>query len=239
LIKQPVQFTISDDVFSLFPGYVRGVVVARGLTNDPSSDQLVTLLRTAETEVRGKLNSENIAENPRISAWRDAYRALGAKPTKYRPSIEAMVRRVLKNDPLPSINALVDIGNVVSLRHLVPAGAHAIDVLTGDIELRLAKGNEEFTPLDSEEIEHPVPGEIIFAEGQTILTRRWTWRQGKHTLVLPETTAVEFNVDGLSLVPVQEIEGACLEIMSLIERFCGGETRYEILSRERPQMNLF
>lgn len=238
MINQQFQFTISDDVFSQFPGYVRGVVVAHDLKNGPSPDQLVALMRTEEEEVRAKLTVENVAEHPRISSWRDAYRTLGAKPTKYRPSIEALVRRVLKNDPLPSINSLVDIGNVVSLRYLTPAGGHAIDVLTGDIELRRAKGDEEFTPLDSEEIEHPLPGEIIFVEGNIVLTRRWTWRQGKHTLVLPETTAVEFNVDGLSVIPIQEIDQACQEIMSLIQQFCGGQARYEILSSSRPSMTL-
>ena len=74
-----------------------------------------------------------------------------------------MVRRILKNEPLPSINTLVDIGNVVSLRHLVPAGGrYAIDVLTNDMELRLAAGDELFTPLDSEQVGNPLPREVIF-----------------------------------------------------------------------------
>jgi DNA/RNA-binding domain of Phe-tRNA-synthetase-like protein len=231
-------FTISDEVFARFPGYVRGVVVAQGLTNGPSPSGLVELLRDAENMVRRQLNPESLTEHPRIAAWREAYRAFGAKPAKFRPSVEAMARRVLKNDPLPSINALVDIGNVVSLRRVVPAGGHAIDVLRSDIELRPAAGDEIFVPLDSEEAEHPAAGEIIFVQGKTVLTRRWTWRQARHTLVLPETTAVEFNVDGLPPVPVEEIAGACREIAGLIEEFCGGRARSEILSKDSPSMRL-
>lgn len=236
--QESIYFTISSEVFSRFPGYVRGVVVAHGVTNGKSTEELISLLREAEDSVRRQLDLEKLAEHPRIASWREAYRSFGAKPSKFRPSIEAMARRVLRNDPLPTINKLVDIGNIVSLRHLMPAGGHAIDVLTEDIELRPAAGNEQFVPLDSDQMENPLPGEIIFVEGQTILTRRWTWRQAKHSLVVPTTTAVEFNVDGLPPVPIAENEEACREIMELIERFCGGNARYEILTPENPKIRL-
>ncbi|MGO9569582.1 MAG: B3/4 domain-containing protein [Desulfomonilaceae bacterium] len=231
-------FTISDEVFERFPGYVRGVVIAHGLTNGESPQELNSLLRSAEDFIRQELNLEKLVEHLRIASWREAYRSFGAKPSKFRPSIEAMVRRVLRNELLPSINTLVDIGNVVSLRHLVPAGGHAIDVLTSDMELRLAAGDELFTPLDSEQVENPLPGEVIFAEGKTVLTRRWTWRQGRHTLVQPNTTAVEFNVDGLPPVPIAEVENACREIAELIEKFCGGHTRHEIVTKANPKIKL-
>ncbi len=78
-------------------------------------------------------------------------------------------------------------------------------------------------PLDSEHVENPLAGEVIFVEGKTVLTRRWTWRQGKHTLVVPETTAVEFNVDGLPPVPVRTLSRLCREIMELIGKYCGGK----------------
>ena len=90
--------------------------------------------------MRERLTLENVAAHPRIASWREAYRAFGAQPSKFRSSIEAMVRRALRHQELPSINALVDIGNVISLRYLVPTGGHAIDDLTQDIALRPATG---------------------------------------------------------------------------------------------------
>ena len=231
-------FSIADEVFAKFPGYVRGVVLADGVTNGPSSAELVALLRAAEDEVRRTVDAATIAEHPRIRSWREAFRATGAKPSEYRPSIEALARRVLRGDPLPSINALVDIGNVISLRHLLPAGAHAIDALTEDLWLRPATGAEVFTALDGETVEHPVPNEIIFAEGARVLTRRWVWRQGVATLVQPGTTAVEVNVDGMPPVTVAEVAETCREVAALVERFCGGRTRWEILSAQHPSMSL-
>jgi DNA/RNA-binding domain of Phe-tRNA-synthetase-like protein len=231
-------YSIADEIFVRFPGYVRGVVLAYDVTNGESPSEIVSLLRDAEASVRQQLTIENIAEHPRIKSWREAYRSFGARPSEFRSSIEAMARRALRNDPLPSINALVDIGNAISLRYLVPTGGHAIDVVTQDISLRLAKGDETFTPFGSEQIESALAGEIIFAEGNTVLTRRWTWRQANHTLTLPATKAIEYNVDGLPPIPVSEVDEVCRQVMNLIQRFCGGRTRYEILTREHPRIKL-
>ena len=234
----PYRYSVSDEVFSRFPGYVRGVVVVHEVTNGPSPPQLVDLLREAEESVRSRLSLEQVAEEPRIKAWRDAYRAFGAKPSEYRSSVEAMARRVLRGDALPAINALVDIGNVISLRYLVPAGSHAIDVLQGDIEVRIATGREDFLAFGSTELEHPQAGEVIFAEGDVVLTRRWTWRQAEHTLTLPDSTAVEFNVDGLPPVPRADIESACADLSELVARFCGGRCRLEFLTETDPGISL-
>ncbi len=236
--SKDLNYTISNEIFAKYPGYVRGVVRAYGVTNGPSSDELVALLRKAEAHVRNHLKTEDLAEHPRMVSWREAYRAFGAKPTKFRPSMEAMARRVLKQQEIPSINALVDIGNIVSLRLLVPAGGHAIDVVEQDVALREAVGDEEFTAFGSDQVENPLPGEIILVEGKTVLTRRWTWRQANHTLVLPTTTDLEVNVDGLPPVEVSEVEDGCRQIIELIERFCGGNADYEVLSQENPTIKL-
>jgi len=233
-----LHYSIADEIFTRFPGYVRGVVLAYDVENGESPGEVVSLLRDAEASVRQRLKIETIAEHPRIKAWREAFRSFGAKPSEFRSSIEAMARRALRNDPLPSINTLVDIGNAVSLRYLIPTGGHAIDVISQDICLRLATGDEMFTPFGSEQVESPLPGEIIFAEGNTVLTRRWTWRQADHSLTHPTTKAVEYNVDGLPPIPISEVDEVCRQVMDLIRRFCGGRTRYELLTREHPRIRL-
>ncbi len=229
---------IAPEIFERFPGYVRGVVVGHGVSNGPAPDALVARLREAEASVRERLSLEGLAEHPRIKSWREAYRAFGPKPSEFRSSIEGLARRALRNERLPSINALVDIGTIVSLRHLTPVGGHAIDVCTTDIALRLATGEETFVPFGSDKLEQPLPGEVIFAEGDTVLTRRWTWRQATHTLTLPETTAIEFNVDGLPPVAPSNVEQACAELQELVQRFCGGRLRREMLTPSHPRIPL-
>ncbi len=231
-------YSIRDEIFSLFPDYVRGVVLAFEVTNAESPQNLVGMLRAAEASVRDRLNLEELTSHPKIASWREAFRKAGIKPSEFRASIEAMTRRVLRHQELPSINTLVDIGNILSLRHLLPTGAHAIDVVSHDLVLCRASGDEEFVPFGSKQVEHPVPGEIIFKEGNTVLTRRWSWRQATHTLTLLTTTAIEFNVDALPPVTKSEVEGVCQELMELVQQFCGGKLHFEILSSLNPKIAL-
>lgn len=234
-----MNYSVSKRIFEEFPGYVRGVVIAEGVSNGESPPELTQLLREAEDSVRGAMEGFNIAEHPRIAAWRAAYRWFGARPSDFRCSIEAMSRRLVRGGSLPTINRLVDIGNVISLRYVLSAGCHAIDVAHEDFELRPARGDEKFFPLGSAEVESPEPGEIILVEGSdTVLTRRWTWRQGQHTATTPDSKYVELNVDGLPPVTASEVSEACAEATELIQRFCGGEISTKYLTRETPSITI-
>ncbi|HUY75932.1 MAG TPA: phenylalanine--tRNA ligase beta subunit-related protein [Ktedonobacterales bacterium] len=228
------EYRIEKSVFERFPGYVRGVVLAWEVTNGASPDELVAQLRAAESHLRTRLTLEDLTKHPQILAWREAYRKFGAKPSEYRSSIEALARRVLREQPVPSINRLVDIGSLVSLRHLVPTGSHAIDVVTQQLSLRPATGTEDFIPFGEDQVEHPLPGEIIFVEGETVLTRRWTWRQAEHTLIAAATHALEFNIDGLPPVTVEQVQEICGEVGDLVKKYCGGTIGCEMLTEQHP-----
>ena len=231
-------YSIDNEIFALFPGYCRGVVLAFDIKNGDSPSELTAMLRDAETSLRERINKDEIVIHPKINSWREAYRSFGAKPAKFRSSIEAMVRRVLNDNELPSINAIVDIGNIISLRHIITAGGHAIDEVSNNISLRKATGEEEFTAFGTDESENPEPGEIIFTESNTVLTRRWSWRQAVHTSTQKSTTAVEMNIDGLPPVTIGEVDKICREAMELIQKYCGGKLRYEILTENNPSMEL-
>ena len=233
-----LMYSLAGEVFAGFPDYRRGVVVARGVRNGDSPPDLLAMLRSEEAGARRRLSLETLTAEPRLASWREAFRRLGYKPGDFRPSIEALLRRVLKGQELPAINALADIGSIVSLRHLLPVGGHAIDVLTRDIALRPASGAESFVPFGTEEEERPPAGELIFAEGGTVLTRRWIWRQANQTLLLPGTTAAEINLDALPPVADEALREAARDVMSLVGRFCGGSCRFAVLSRESPVMCL-
>jgi DNA/RNA-binding domain of Phe-tRNA-synthetase-like protein len=230
--------SIAPEVFARFPEFRRGLVVAHGVRNGPSSPELTALLRGAEASVRERLAGQEIAAHPRIACWRAAFQALGIKPKDFRCSVEAMARRALKDQQLPSINILVDLGNILSLRHLVPMGGHAIDRAVQGYRLRPATGRETFVPFGTDQPEQPEPGEIIFAEGDTVLTRRWTWRQANHSLTLPETTAIEYNVDALPPVTRAEAEAICGELAELIARHCGGRIRVGMLEAGQPELSM-
>jgi len=230
----PIRYTLAPDVLAQFPGYCRGIVWVRGARNSASVPALTALLREAEAEARRRVTG-NVAEHPRIAAWREAYRRFGAKPSEHRSAIEALLRRVLKPDDLPAINRLVDIGTLVSVRHLLPAGVHPIPAGGAGLELRHAREGDRFLPAGADAAEAPAPGEVVFTSGAEVLTRRWTWRQAAGTQTLPETTDVFFNVDGLLPCSRAEVEAAMADVAALVREHAGGDVTSVVLDAQTPE----
>ncbi|MBX3658112.1 MAG: hypothetical protein KF740_06730 [Ramlibacter sp.] len=230
-------YAISADIFRLFPGYCRGVVVARGFANGPSAPAVTAQLREAEAALRQRI-SGNVAEHPAIASWREAYRRFGAKPSEHRSAVEALTRRVLKPDTLPAINTLVDIGNLISIKYLLPAGVHPTDALRHGAMLRLAKEGDQFAPPDGGAAETPPPGEVVFADGASVLTRRWTWRQAASTQTGMDTRGVFFNIDGLPPTPRADVQAAAAEAAALVQAHCGGEVLCVLLDADNPGFSL-
>jgi DNA/RNA-binding domain of Phe-tRNA-synthetase-like protein len=226
-------YTLHPEIFERWPGYCRGVVWVTGARNGAPSSSVTAQLRQAEEQARRTIVG-NVAEHPRIAAWREAYRRFGAKPSEHRSAIEALLRRVLRPDALAAINLLVDIGMLVSVRHLLPAGVHPIPA--GDLDLRLAREGDVFAPPGGEPAETLPPGEVVFATGAQVLTRRWTWRQAAATQTLPATTSVFFNLDGLPPVTPREVRAAMEDVQALVREHAGGTVEAVLLDAQRPSV---
>jgi DNA/RNA-binding domain of Phe-tRNA-synthetase-like protein len=236
-------YRTDPQLFAKYPGYVRGLVIVRRAINIESPiDEVARMLNGAQKTIRQRADLETLSAHPNIAAWREAYRAFGAKPSEFPSSIEALVKRVRRGDDVPYINTLAAICNSVSLRYLVPIGGHAIDVMSPDGELRLgfARGDEEFIPFGNGSIEHPNPGEVIFTYNtSTVLCRRWTWRQGEFSKLQRTTNAVEINVDGLPPVTRADVELICNDLATLVGMYCGSApTEVKMLSEDQPEVEL-
>lgn len=231
-------YRISPQVFSVYPSYCRGVIVFTAVDNRQPSRDLERLLRETEDKLRATV-SGNVAENPRIAVWREAFREFGAKPSEHRSSIEAMARRVVKPDQLPSINRLVDIGNVISLRYLLPAGVHPLLSSAEVLELRRTQPGDRFVAAGSEKVEYPDDREIVLVSEHEVLTRRWTWRQAAGTQTLPDATRVFFNIDGLAPVGRQDVAAALRDVEQLVKEYCAGTVAHvAVLDVSNPSMSL-
>jgi len=230
-------YGIDEDIFRLYPGYRRGLVLGQRLRNGPSDASLIADLRSQESALRTIVQG-NPAEHPPIAAWREAYRRFGARPSDFRSSVEALTRRVLRGDSLPSINALVDIGNLVSMRYATPVGVHPIPTASARLRLRLSAPGDSFLPPDGGPAEIPEIGEVVFAQEHSVLTRRWTWRQAALTLTLPETTAVFFNIDALQGLSDDAVAAAARDLTELVSKYCGGETQTVVLDAANPGWSL-
>ena len=231
-----MKFSVSSRIFDEFPDLSLGIVIAQGLDNLGSADELRPLIFAQQEEIRANTSSETLSEIPRIASWRRAYSAFGAKPKKYKSSVESLYRMILKGSDLRHINMVVDVCNYISIKHMVPVGGDDIFLTEGDIALRFAIGGEMFRPLNSEEVEHAKEGEVIYTDNVEVLCRRWNWRECDKTKMTEKTKEAMLVVEGLPPVSREEVERIVEELSSLVERFCGGGTRFEILNVEQPEI---
>ena len=107
--------------------------LARG---EPDEVGLATLRREVTARVRDQFELAELATHPTVAAMRRLFRAAGTDPTRYRPSSEALLRRLLKGDELPSILPFVDINNCLSALLAVPCCVMAEGTFGGPYELR-------------------------------------------------------------------------------------------------------
>ncbi|MDO5629903.1 MAG: phenylalanine--tRNA ligase beta subunit-related protein [Mobilicoccus sp.] len=214
--------TISPEVAALRPDYRAVLVTAKGLTPGPSDEVSEALLREAEQVATAAIGEGAVEDLPHMVAWREAFRAFGAKPQRTRNSAEALLRRV--SDGLPRINRLADAYNAVSIRLQTPLGGENLAAYSGPLQLVRASGEEEFATLASgaEVIEHPQPGEVVWRDELGVTCRRWNWRQCHRTRLTDDTTDAVFICDILDVEPgdgaprAEQVRDALLEALRLV-----------------------
>jgi DNA/RNA-binding domain of Phe-tRNA-synthetase-like protein len=211
---------VDPAVHSADPDYVALVLVASGLVNGPSEAESDAQLAAAEAHLRAS-GLERATDHPHIAAWRAAFSAFGAKPSRYPSSAEALISRVLKGQPLPRVNALVDLYNAISVRHVVPVGGEDADRLEGPLRLTVAAGGEPFDPRgDGIDVEEVPVGEIVWRDDRGVTCRRWNWRQGRRTQLTDVTTRAFFVFDRLDGLTVDELHHAADELSDqLLDRW--------------------
>ncbi|GAA4436467.1 B3/B4 domain-containing protein [Phytohabitans houttuyneae] len=180
---------VAPEVFALRPDYRALLILADGLIPGPSDEVTEKLLHAAEERAP--------ADHPHVEAWREAFRAFGAKPQRTRPSVDALLRRVPQG--LPRVDRLTDAYNAVSVLHALPIGGEDVDRYRGPLRLVRATGDEPFDTIVEGQpaVERPSPGEVVWRDDEGVTCRRWNWRQCVRTRLGPTTTRAVFILDAL------------------------------------------
>lgn len=104
-------------------------------------------LRQEENRLRNELAGNELSGHPVLAALRELFRQAGTSPSRYRPSSEALVRRVLKAESLPAIHPLVDFNNLLSLRTMCPCCVMRTGSVIPPLVFRIGRAGESITGL--------------------------------------------------------------------------------------------
>ena len=229
-------FAYEHDVLDRFPRVVGGVIHADGVSNRPASAELTAAYHLEQASVRERIGETPLSELPTLAAWRSVFRGFGVNPTKYRCAAEALLRRLTKQGDIPSINALVDLANLVSIRYALPVAVFDQREVTGGTTVRLAHGGERWADLGSSGAEHPEPGEVIFCDDEEqVSARRWCWRQSKASAAHQDTTEILVTIEGHHDSAPDDIDRAIRDLEALLGTYASPATVYaEVLDGTHP-----
>jgi DNA/RNA-binding domain of Phe-tRNA-synthetase-like protein len=183
-----------------FPNFAVALLAASGLSIEPDrAPALDAVIETVEAEAAAALAATPSGRLPEIGDWRAAYRAFGVKKTSYRCSVERLLRGIERNGRLPRVNNLVDCYNAASLRHRMPVGADDLDRLSGNLSFRYARPGDSFIALGdgSATNDPPKAGEVVYADQEKLLCRRWNWYQDARSAISPATRRAVLTVQTL------------------------------------------
>lgn len=235
-----MRFTVTD-IVEQFPAYRVGVVVATGLRIPPAySAALEREVSEAEASAARVLDGVALAEVPELRAWREAYKAFGVKKTSYRSSVERLLKRVQQGAGLPRVNALVDAYNAVSVRFRMPVGADDLAKVVPPIGFRYARPGDTFFAMgdESRTPDPPRAGEVVYADAQKCLCRRWNWYQDARSAISSDTTRAVLTVQSLAPVTAAQVEAAVERLCGLLAEQCGAATAWSVADRQHPQVEV-
>ena len=205
-----------------------GVIAASPVDAREAGAELLAEQRRVAALAIERYGSGGRAASDALRPARELYRAFGIDPTRTRPSSEALLRRVLKREPLPRINGAVDVCNVLSLSFLLPIGLYDAAAIDGPVELRAGAPGESYVGIGK-------PG--VHLEGRPVLAdRRGAFgnpsSDSARTSVGAATTSLWMVVFGPASLPrpamAQHVEAA----RAAVERHLSAASRRAVTTGE-------
>jgi len=228
-------FRHSDALWADYPNLVPGVLHAGGISaNVDVAPQVARFNAIAQARLAAGPESEF----PEVQAWRRVFSSMGLKPTQYRCASESLLRRFRKENALPPLHPLVDLCNAISLAFAIPIAVFDIAKVSQQLEVRYATGAENYQTFGGE-MEHPEPGEVIFADATEPVpkahARRWTNRQSGLSAVSASTRAVLIVAEALHASAAEDVARLLNTLAQELAAAWPAEPRIQLLSRASPR----
>jgi len=204
---------------------------------DPKVEQWKGSL-AARLSSRG-ITLENLSSCPEVARWREVFGSMGVKPSKYRCSLEALLRRALKENSLWTVNSVVDLYNCVSVQTLSPMGAFDLEKVSGDIELRFGREGEIFSPLGKSDEETVTCEHVVYADSEKVCCWLWNHRDSRLVGIDENSRSAVFFVDR-AFSPTAFTVGNALDLLEeRLEQTGARVTGKGVCSASEPDQRIF
>ena len=214
-----MQLHIEASLTIKFPGLQVLLQALDDVTITRTTTSLEELKKSIAEEIKSKYTLESLKDVPIFRAYRDFFWRAGIDPTKIRPAAEALIRRILANKPLPTINTLVDAYNLASIKTGVALAAFDRKELQGTLLMRTAKAGEEFHGIGMNKPMQLNGGEIVVLDA-TKLIAVYPYRDADKSKVTEQTKNIMLMIcgcPGIEQAPLLEAQHVACDF---ITRYC-------------------
>ena len=177
-------------------------------------------------EVKRNYTLDLLKDAPTFRAYRDFFWRVGIDPTKNRPAAEALIRRILHDNPIPNINTVVDAYNLASIKTEIALAAFDLQELQGNLVMRFANREEKFLgigmgkPMDLE------GKEVVISDDQKLVAI-YPHRDADRSKVTEKTRNILLLVCGVPGITKDMLVQAATVAIEYITRFCHGKGRID------------
>lgn len=179
-----------------------------------------------ENHVQELLENETLAtikNDHIIQGFYDLHQLVHIPRRKNLPASENLLKSLIKKQQFYSINPVVDIYNLMSMKTKLALGAHDVDKITGNLSLRLTHGDENFIPLGQNEAKDVPVGVYSYIDDNQDIVCYLEIRQVDKTKITENSQHIFYIVQGHEKTSWEYIDHVAKEIIDVTTHFCGGE----------------
>ncbi len=148
-----MEITVQDELKQLIPDFKVGIVHYQNIQVGNSPQMLKGRLQLFQESLFFDYEDKKVTEIPAITEWREVFKTIGTDPNRYRPSNEALYRRVQKQHFLHPVNSAVDLNNFLSLQYCIPLGIYDLDKLSGEVKIKIGSEEDSYIAINEREIQ--------------------------------------------------------------------------------------
>jgi DNA/RNA-binding domain of Phe-tRNA-synthetase-like protein len=220
-----MEIRISENVKEKFPDLIVKPFLITGVSVEERRNELEEFKHKISDEIKTDNTIKTIKDAPIIRRYRDFYWRAGIDPTKTRPASEALIRRVLKDKPIPKINTLVDTYNLASMKTNMALATFDAATIVGNLEMRMSTPGEKFLGIGMQKPLTLIGKEpIVTDEDKTIAV--YPYRDSDETKITLKTMDTIILVCGVPGITPTMIDKTAALASEYITRFCGGTAEF-------------
>ena len=225
-VKKQTMVILDSELRNLLPNLKLIIIRYEGCTVSHSPLPFRGRFRLFLEHLRIEHDLEKIGKLQPIREWREAFRRLGSSPSRYRPSAEALLRRVLKGETVYEVNSAVDVNNFFSLKYLLPFGIYDADALEGDVTATVGKAGDGYPALNGRDVS--MENKLLLRDESGPFGSPYV--DSSRTAVTEKTSRCLQVIFHLDTIEGEDPERIAATVASSFTQINGGRAKSEVIS---------